>query len=145
MLQFNLSHSDRFALYAFARERAIGIDIEYIRPIPEAEQIAEAFFSAYERAVFRSIPAHKKAEAFFNCWTRKEAYIKAIGDGFARPLDRFDVSFAPGEQARLLNVEEDLDEPSRWSFHELVPVPGYVATLVVEGHGGSLACWQWQQ
>ena len=85
----------------------------------------------------------KKQVAFFNCWTRKEAYIKAIGDGLARPLDQFDVSLAPGESAALLNAKGDPQEASRWSLQELVPASGYVAALDVEGHGWRLACWQW--
>ncbi len=142
-LRFNLSHSQGLALFAVTRDREIGVDLERVRAISEAEQIAERFFSARENAVFRAVPMSKKQEAFFNCWTRKEAYVKASGDGLALPLDQFDVSLAPGEPAALLNAKGDPQEASRWSLQELVPASGYVAALAVEGHGWRLACWQW--
>ena len=143
MVNFNVSHSQGLALYAVTRGREIGVDLECVRPISDAEQIAGRFFSARENAVFRTLPARKKLAAFFNCWTRKEAYLKAIGDGLARPLDQFDVSLAPGEPARLLHTEGDPQEVSRWILQELTPAPGYVATLAVEGHDWQLKCWQW--
>ena len=142
MLRFNLSHSQGLALYAVTRGREIGVDLECIRPISDAEQIAERFFSAHENAVFRTIPAHEKPKAFFNCWTRKEAYLKALGDGLARPLDEFDVSLAPGEPAKLLRIEGAPQEASRWSLNRLEPGSGYVAALAVEGYGYQLKCWQ---
>ncbi len=142
-LCFNVSYSHGLALYAITHGREIGVDLECIRPVQEAEQIAERFFSARENAVFRALPAHEKLQAFFNCWTRKEAYIKAIGDGLSRPLDQFDVSLAPGEPAALLRTNGDHREASRWSLHKLDPGPGYVAALAVEGDGWQLKCWRW--
>jgi 4'-phosphopantetheinyl transferase len=91
-LQFNVAHSQDMALYAIARDREVGVDIEYIRPFPNLMQIAEQFFSARENIALQAVPEHLKDEAFFTCWTRKEAYIKARGDGLSLPLDRFDVS-----------------------------------------------------
>lgn len=140
-LHFNMSHSHELALYAITRDREIGVDVERIRPIPDIEQIAERFFSAKENAVFCALPPSQKLEAFFNCWTRKEAYLKATGDGLARPLDQFAVSLAPGKAARLLHVEGDVQETTRWSLQRLTPAPGYVVALAVEGHGWRLACW----
>lgn len=144
-LRFNLSHSQDLALYAVTRDRAIGIDLECIRPISETEEVAERFFSAREIALLRALPVSisEKREAFFNCWTRKEAYTKASGDGLTRPLDQIEVSLAPGEPARLLCIKGDPREATRWLLHELRPASGYVATLVVEGHGWRLACRQW--
>jgi 4'-phosphopantetheinyl transferase len=101
-LNFNLSHSAGLALYAFARDQEVGVDVERVRFDIEHEQIAERFFSPYERSVLRSLPAEEKAETFFACWTRKEAFIKAHGEGLSLPLDQFDVSLASGEPARLL-------------------------------------------
>ena len=141
-LHFNLSHSDGLALYAVARDRQIGIDLERVCPVAEAEQIAERFFSAQEKTVFRSLPADLKREAFFTCWTRKEAYIKARGAGMSLPLDQFDVSLIPGEPAVLLSTRGDPREALRWSLRELTPGPGYVAALAVEGHGWHLVRWQ---
>jgi 4'-phosphopantetheinyl transferase len=137
-LRFNLAHSHELALYAFARGREIGVDLEYIRHMPDAEQIAANFFSAREYAMLRALPTSRKEQAFFNCWTRKEAYTKAIGRGLAQSLDQFDVSLVPGEPAGLLNVEGAPEEASRWSSETLTPAPGYVAALAVEGHNWRL-------
>ncbi len=145
-LSFNVSHSCGLALYAVTRDRKIGIDLERIRTDFACEQIAERFFSPREKAMLRALQAEKaKHRAFFNCWTRKEAYIKARGEGLSLPLDQFDVSLAPGEPATLLNVRGDPLEASRWSLQELFPGPGYVAALAVEGHGWRLACWEWPE
>jgi len=143
MLNFSVSHSYGLALYAFTCGREVGIDLERIRADVDCEQIAARFFSLRENAVLRALPAKLKTEAFFNCWTRKEAYIKARGEGLSLPLDQFDVSLAPGKPAKLLDIRGDPQEATRWSLRALTPGPGYVAALAVEGHGWRLACWQW--
>lgn len=145
MLRFNVSHSHGVALYAVTLGREVGVDIERVRSLADADQIAERFFSARENAVFCALAPGQKDEAFFNCWTRKEAYIKATGDGLARPLDEFDVSFVPGEPASLLYVEGDPQETIRWSLRALTPALDYAAALVVEGGGWRLTCWQWRE
>jgi 4'-phosphopantetheinyl transferase len=142
-LSFNMSHSHGLALYAITRGREIGIDLERIRGDLNCEQIAARFFSPRENAVLRALPAELKPEAFFNCWTRKEAYIKARGEGLSLPLDQFDVSLAPGEPTMLLNTRGDPQETARWSLQALTPGPGYVAALAVEGHGWRFKYWQW--
>jgi 4'-phosphopantetheinyl transferase len=142
-LQFNLSNSDELALVGFVLGREIGVDVEYLRKMPDCEQISERFFSESERTVLRSIPFPAKEEAFFNCWTRKEAYIKAVGEGLSMPLDRFDVAFAPGEPARLLATRGDEAEAARWSMLELHPAPGYVGALAVEGDGWRPVLFDW--
>ena len=144
-LNFNVSHSHGMALFAITRGREIGVDIEYIRADFECAEIAERFFSSQENAVLRTLPAGVQHEAFFNCWTRKEAYIKAIGEGLSHPLDEFDVSLAPGEPAALLTSRGDPREVERWSLKELFPAPGYVAALAVEGSDWRLSCWQWRE
>ena len=144
-LNFNLSHSDGLALYAIARGREVGIDLERFRPVAGAEQIAKSFFSAQENDTLCALPHTQKREAFFNCWTRKEAYLKACGDGLTRHLNEIDVSLAPGEPARLLSIENNPQQVSRWTLHELAPAVGYVAALCVEGSGWSLACWHWPE
>lgn len=144
-IRFNLSHSQELVLYAVTRDRSIGIDVEYIRPMPEAEQIVKSFFSTYENSVFQHLPPDRKQLAFFNCWTRKEAFVKAIGDGLSLPLDRFDVSLTPGEPARLLGIKGDRTYSTRWSLQDLTPAPGYAAALAVEGQGWNLSCWEWQE
>jgi 4'-phosphopantetheinyl transferase len=141
-LNFNVSHSYGLALYAVTLGREVGLDVEKIRSDLEYEEIAERFFSPRESAVLLRLPTEVKPRAFFNCWTRKEAYIKARGEGLSLPLDQFDVSLAPGEPARLLDVRGDPQEASRWSLQALKPVSGYVAALAVEGSDWHLKCWQ---
>jgi 4'-phosphopantetheinyl transferase len=141
---FNVSHSDGLALYAVARGREIGVDVERLRPLPGAERIAERFFSIPEQAALQALPAERKLEAFYTCWTRKEAYIKARGDGLGHPLDQFAVSIAPGEPARLSPAGDgDGREIARWSLEGLPPAPGYVAALAGRGRGWRLASRQW--
>ena len=142
-LRFNMSHSHGVALYAVARGREVGIDLEFIRRDLEVEQIAERFFSRQEIATLRALPADLRRDAFFLCWTRKEAYIKARGEGLSLPLDQFDVSLIPGEPAALLSTRPDSDEALRWSLQELPLASGYMAALAVEGRGWSLSCWEW--
>ena len=131
-LHFSLSHSDGTALYAAAWGRAVGVDLERVRLLSEAGQIADQFFSAQESRALRELPDSEKLPGFFNCWTRKEAYLKATGQGLAHGLDDFSVSLAPGEPARLLDVQANPSEIARWSFHELLPTPGYAAALCVQ-------------
>jgi len=142
-IRFNMSHSHGVALYAVARGREVGIDLEFIRRDLEVEQIAERFVSRRETATLRALPTDLRKYAFFLCWTRKEAYIKATGEGLSLPLDQFDVSLIPGEPAALLSTQSGLDEALRWSLQELTLASGYVAALAVEGRGWSLSCWQW--
>ena len=142
-LRFNVSHSHGLALFAFARERDLGIDVEQMRPEVAGQRIAERFFSAAEVAALRELPAEQQREAFFNCWTRKEAYIKARGEGLSLSLDQFDVSLAPGQPPALLRTAMAADEASRWSMIELAPTAVYKAALVVEGQDWQLRCWQW--
>ncbi len=142
-LCFNLSHSHGIALYAVTRHREIGIDIERFRPNVAVERLAERFFSPREAAALCALPEHLRKEGFFNCWTRKEAYIKAEGKGLSIPLNAFDVSLTPGEPAELLRAESHPQETSRWSLQVLNPEPGYAAALAVKGHDWELKCWQW--
>ena len=144
IILFSMSDSEGLALFAFTRDREIGVDIERVRDIPEMDQIAEQFFSVRENAVFCALPESKKKEAFFNCWTRKEAFIKAIGDGLYCPLDSFVVSLVPGEPARLLRIGGDSKGISRWSIKDLRPAPGYAAAFAVERRSWRLYCWQWE-
>lgn len=142
-LQFNLTHSHELALFAFTLDREIGVDLEFIRPMLDLEAVATRFFSTKENADLARIPTSQKGEAFFTCWTRKEAYIKARGEGLSMPLDEFDVSLSPGEPATLINVRIDPQEVTRWSLQALDPAPGYVGALMVEGRKWDLSCWQW--
>ena len=142
-LQFNLSHSHQLALLAFTYTRDIGIDIEYMRPNVEFEQLAEHFFAPEECAVLRSVAPSARAETFYNCWTRKEAYIKARGEGLSIPLASFDVSLRPGEPAALLQSREDPAEVPHWSLHALFPGEHYAAALAIKDNQQQPRCWQW--
>ena len=140
-LQFNLSHSEELVLYAFTRDRKIGIDVEYTRPIAELEQLTQRFFSAREVAALRSLPPNEQQQAFFQAWTCKEAYLKATGEGLAQ-LEQVEVSLVPGEPCKLLNTENP-QTTAHWSLQTLTPDSNYVAALAVEGHHWHLTGWQW--
>jgi 4'-phosphopantetheinyl transferase len=142
-LCFNISHSDGLALYAFTRNREIGIDLERIRPEMANDQIAERFFAPQEINALRALPSDRQLEAFFHCWTRKEAFVKAKGEGLSIPLDEFAVSLTPGEPAAIISIKGDAETASLWSLQALTPGAGYVAALAVKGHGWRLTFLQW--
>ena len=141
-MKFNLSHSGDLALVAITLNRDIGVDLEEIHSFDSAELLAEQFFSPSENATLRALPEAERLKAFFFCWTLKEAYVKATGHGLARATDSFVVAFGRGELARLVSVEGDLEEASRWLLVRLTPAPGYVAALAVEGSGWIKTCWE---
>jgi len=132
-LQFNVSHSHEGLLIAFVRETAVGVDIEYVkRKMDDMDNIARRFFSPVESAAYLSVAENEKPDTFFNCWTRKEAFIKAVGDGLSFPLSEFEVSLLPGDPARLLKVRGSKHEAARWSMRSFDPFPGYRGALIVE-------------
>jgi 4'-phosphopantetheinyl transferase len=132
-LFFNLSNSHELALVGFLRGAELGVDVEFLKPMPDLEKIAERFFSPSERTSLRELPEHQKHEGFFNCWTRKEAYLKAVGEGLAAPLDSFDVTLVPGEPPRMLTLKGDADRAAGWFFQCFRPAADYVGALAVEG------------
>jgi len=136
--KFNLAHSHGRAAYAFSLNRELGIDLELVRADFGGAEVAQRFFSRCEIEILEKLPKALAGQAFFNCWTRKEAYIKAIGEGLSMPLDLFDVSLAPGEPAALLRNQRNAEEVSRWSMQTLAAPDGYVAALVVEGNDWKL-------
>jgi 4'-phosphopantetheinyl transferase len=144
-IRFNVSHSHGVALYAVTRGREVGIDLERIRFDLPVVEIAERFFSKREVAMLRSLPTEARHQAFFRCWTHKEAYIKARGEGLSLPLDQFDLSLTSGGPDAVLGTQRDPPETSRWCFQDLSPAAGYVAALAVEAHGWRLTCWQWPE
>lgn len=141
-LKFNVSHSTELALYAVTADREIGVDIEHFRSSVVEEDIAERFFSPGEVAVLRALPQQVQVQAFFACWTRKEAYIKARGQGLSIPLDQFEVSLVPGQPASLERVFTDPDEVHRWTVQDLAPAPEYAGAVCVGGRGWELNCWR---
>jgi 4'-phosphopantetheinyl transferase len=141
---FNISHSGDFVLVALAYGRELGVDVERIRRDFDPDAIAERFFSQNERSRLSGLPSQIKYEAFFSCWTKKEAYLKARGAGLSSALDTFDVAFLPGEIPRLIETRGDLDEIHRWTLLELDLGLDYKAALAVEGADHvELATWDW--
>lgn len=141
-LHFNGSNSHDLALYALTLNRRIGVDVEYRRSLTDMMGTAKSSFSANEFQQFMALTPQVQPEAFFNCWTRKEAYIKAIGEGLSHPLDSFDVVFVPGAAPRFLRIAGD--DVDRWSLQVLSPHADYAAAVVVDGAIDQLMCWQWQ-
>jgi 4'-phosphopantetheinyl transferase len=142
-LSFNLAHSYGLCLLAVASGLKLGIDVELLRNDFEHAKMAQHLFSPREVAEFRTLPRELHAKAFFSCWTRKEAYVKARGQGLLLSLDKFDVSFAPGEPARLLDVRDTTDSV-RWSLSDIAVNSSYAAAIAVEGTDYRLRCGEWQ-
>ncbi len=142
-LRFNLSHSHGLALFAFAWRREVGVDLERVHPFPNSDRVAERFFSAQEVTALRELPKIAQTEAFFQCWTRKEAYIKARGEGLSIDLASFAVSLAPGQLTNLPINNNDNTEAGQWSLCALAPGAGYVAAVAAEGADWSLVLWQY--
>jgi 4'-phosphopantetheinyl transferase len=148
-VRFNLSRRDGLALIALAKGREIGVDVELVRPDLDLWEIAEVSFSESELKTLRAVPQADQVAGFYNCWTRKEAFIKAIGEGFSFPLKQFDVSLTPGDPAKLLAIRQDPISPEasaeadRWTLQE-IPVPdGYAAALAFEGQPAKVTCHDW--
>jgi 4'-phosphopantetheinyl transferase len=142
-LQFNVSHSGELILIAIAIGRAVGVDVEKIRTDLDVEGVAARFFSVNERNNLASLAGPGRYEAFFACWTRKEAYLKARGLGLSLPLDQFDVSFLPHEEPRLLATRHDPADARRWRLQALGLSGDYVAALAAQGSTWKLKCWDW--
>jgi 4'-phosphopantetheinyl transferase len=145
-LKFNLSHSADLALIAIATASDVGVDLEYIRPESDYADIARRFFSAAEVDHLMALPSHLYAEGFFSCWTKKEAYLKACGEGLAMPLNSFSVPLTtdPAHTPVDLHVaSKDTVPARRWSLFTLRPAPGFAGALAIEGTGWRLRQWQW--
>lgn len=145
-LHFNLSNSDELALVAFATGAELGADLERLRPMPDGIDIAERFFSAGERQVLAAQPAGERDLAFFRCWTRKEAYLKAVGDGITVRLDAFDVTLGPAEAPRMLSIDGDPDRGAAWELVHVEPAPGYLGALALPARGDGrwqVRGWRW--
>jgi len=140
-VQFNLSHSDAMAVFAFAQGRRIGVDVERVRTDLAWEEIAAQFFTPWENERLQRLREPQRQRAFLRMWTCKEAYVKARGQGLFFPVNRVEVSFSP---PALRRVGEDKNEVSHWMVRELGVGGDYVAAVVVEGDDGRLRCWQWR-
>jgi 4'-phosphopantetheinyl transferase len=142
-VEFNLAHSAGTAIYAVTRDRPVGVDIESFQPDFPAEEVARNFFSSAELAALQGLPKLLRMEGFFKCWTRKEAFVKALGNGLSCPLSDFDVSLTPGEPARLLNVRWGSDE-AHWCMEDIEFTAGYAAAIVFSGPQCRMHVSQWE-
>jgi 4'-phosphopantetheinyl transferase len=146
-LHFNFTRSGPLALCAVARTALLGIDLEQIRPIPEAGSITQSHFSKREQELLASLGEAPETlafqRAFYATWTRKEAFIKALGLGLAQPLDAFSVTLLPGQRPRLLEVPKG--RPETWTLRAFSPAPGYEAALAIRALRVRLAFWMWPQ
>lgn len=131
-LHFNVSHTDGLALIAVTRAGEVGVDVERLRPQPTHLDLAARYFTPAEATALRRLSASASEEAFFHVWTRKEAFLKAVGLGLAHGLERFEVSVPPDDPARVLHVEGDAAAGGRWHMQALAPAAGYVGTVAIE-------------
>ena len=138
-LNFNVAHSRNIALLAFTAGPSVGVDVEFIRTDIASEEIAARYFAPQEVAELHALPAGQRPIAFFLGWTRKEAYVKALGDGLQIPLASFCVSLTPSQPATLESADS-----SRWTLQNLSPGPGYAGALIAEGKDWTLRCFDWQ-
>jgi 4'-phosphopantetheinyl transferase len=132
-IRFNLSHSNDLAVLAVAGDRDVGVDIEAMRPVPEMDEIAERYFSHQEAIDLMQTAGDARERNFFRIWTRKEAFIKAIGEGLSCPLDSFAVSFASDDAARLLHLRGDAAAGRSWQLHAFEPAPGFAGAVAYRG------------
>lgn len=142
-LQFNLSHSAELALVAVTSGAEVGIDVEAVRPLADAAELAERYFSPGERAALAACSDAERQAAFYRCWTRKEAYVKAVGDGVGLGLDRFEVSLDAGGGARFIALADAPAGASAWSLVHLEPAPGYIGALALPLRPVRVRGWQW--
>jgi len=136
-IRFNLSHSGVVVIFAITRDRSVGVDVEDQHRALDMDKVIRRSCSKREKADLKNVPQEMKRQAFFNCWTRKEAYVKAHGDGLAMALNQFSVSLIPGEPARLLDNVQD----ARWSLQEIDAGAGYIAAVAAEGHDWQIRNW----
>lgn len=144
-LEFNMSHSHEFALFAVTFNRRVGVDLEHIYSFAETDSLANRILSKREKTAWLKYSMNERLNTLFRYWTCKEAYVKATSAGLSLPLEKIHISLMLESEARLLSINRSTREASHWSLHELNPVPGFAAALVVEGFDNRLHHWQWPQ
>ncbi|MCA9948481.1 MAG: 4'-phosphopantetheinyl transferase superfamily protein [Anaerolineales bacterium] len=142
-LFFNLSHTGDVGLFAFCLDTAVGVDVEKIKPLDDLDAIAARFFAPGEYQVLQSLPLQQQTSAFFRCWTRKEAFIKLIGEGLSYPLDNFEVTLAINEPARFVSIEGSAVRAAAYHLEHLELARGYVGALAVQTGQSNLFFWRW--
>ena len=143
-LHFSVSHSGAQALLGFARGRRIGVDLEHVSTDAEVLELAERYFSSNEFETLRSLTAEMQHEAFYCGWTRKEAYLKARGEGIFFGLERVEVSLVPGERAIIKRVSDDPNISENWILEHLLPAPNYIGAVAAEGHDITFRFFRWE-
>lgn len=143
-VSFSVSHSAELGLFGFVREHRIGVDLEQIRAGIDVESLAKNHFCSNEFQKLRSLSSDEQLEAFFRCWTGKEAYLKGRGEGVSYGLDRVEVSMSPGEPATVLRALDDPDVSRHWTLEHLAPAPGYLGAAAVETDSVAFKCFQWE-
>jgi 4'-phosphopantetheinyl transferase len=138
-LHFNLSHSRHLLLLGVSHGRAVGVDLEPLRSLPHRPAIERRLFSESERRMLAQLPVEQRTEAFFNGWTRKEAFAKATGEGMWATMRRIEVALAPGEEAELLTLDGSREAAAGWTLFHLEPASGFVGAAAVEGPPGSIS------
>jgi 4'-phosphopantetheinyl transferase len=132
-LEFNVSHAAGMMLCAITRGREVGVDVERVRLLPDMQELARQFFCAEEANELMSLPEEQQRLAFYRCWTRKEAYLKALGQGLSAPLHSFRVTFTPTAEARLIHIRGDKDVARSWKLSAVELGDPYVAALAYFG------------
>lgn len=138
-LRFNVSHSENMALIAVGVQDALGIDIEKVRPEVKTAELSERFFSARERAGLRSLPEDMRVAAFYACWARKEAFLKAIGEGLSFPLEDFSVSVEPEKEPRIEEIKGDKNAGQQWSLVDVAADPHFRSAVAFEHSAATIA------
>jgi 4'-phosphopantetheinyl transferase len=142
-LRFNMSHTRGLTMIAVCLDAELGIDVEAMRPVEDRDDIAARHFSPMENRTLQAEPESDRDAAFLRCWTRKEAYVKARGEGLSLPLDRFAVTLAGKDHAALVHCAWDEHEPYRWMLEHLQPMAGYIGAIAIEQGAWSLLHFTW--
>jgi len=142
-LYFNLAHSDGLALIAVTYSSPVGIDIEQIRVLSDLNNIAERFYSRREIAALQVLPAAERSETFFTFWTRKEAWLKALGEGISDSLNHMEVLLDEEERTATIRLQQGSRLDTDWSLYDLAPAEGFKAALAASGQNLQLFCAEW--
>lgn len=142
-LRFNLSHANELALYAITAAHEVGVDLEYINSNRNTQEIIERFFSENEKMEFQRLPDFMRLKAFFSGWTRKEAFIKAHGQGLSFPLKKFSVSLHPDQPARLIHIDPDKKDGCEWMIKDIPINDAYWAAVAVSSPGLHFRLWEY--
>lgn len=144
-IQFNLSHSKNITLIAITKNYSIGVDIEYIKQTRDIEAIAERYFSTHECSALKQLPTEERQKAFFNGWSRKEAFLKAHGQGLSYSLEKVEVSLATNEPAKFIAIHDANENISEWELYNLEPANDFAAAVAIKGELKKIEMLQWQE